>query len=330
MKVEAQRGNMLLIADGPAAAVYGDGVVLGVIPRESALARGYWVESHSPLPNDLPVGLGRRLARYRMRLEGEDAQPLDKENAFLAEMAAKHLPGRHDQSSHGRHSAANRARQAARELEELREALGRAQASTGTSDARWITPDDAMAMRDKMLAGQPWTDRERNGLNRYSGDAYYGMNGLLRDDAEAIADLSEGQKQEATELIRDAASGMRPTTRPVKTKRFVAGFASFGIDVDTMTREEIYDALRAMKGKRSQEPGFSSMSLAEGYGRDEWPGRIKLELDVPEGTMAAYLDGDVGVEREQELVTIPGTIFEWDDIIIDPPRNTMKGRVILE
>lgn len=220
----------------------------------------------------------------------------------------KHLPGRHDQSAHGR----------------------RRNGSAVSAAARWMSPDEAMAMRQKMLADQPWPDSERNALNRYSGDAYYGMNGLLRDDQETIADLSEHQRREAEELIRDAAAGMRPTTEPVKTKRFVGGFASFGIDQDTMTREEIYDALRALKGKRSQEPGFSSMSLDENYGRAEWPGRILLELEVPAGTPAAYLDGDVGNEREQELVTIPGTVYEWDEIIIDPPRNTMKGRVVVE
>jgi hypothetical protein len=245
----------------------------------------------------------------------------------------KHLPGRHDQRTHGRHSAANRARQAAQELEELRESIGRAQGrddASGPSAARWMSPDEAKAMRAKMLADQPWTEQQREALNRYSGDAYYGMNGLLRDDKETIADLSDDQQEEAKQLIRDGVQAMRPTTEPVKTKRFVAGFAAFGIDQDTMTREEIYDALRALKGKRLQEPGFSSMSLAENYGKNEWPGRIKLELEVPAGVPAAYLDGDVGREVEQELVTVPGTVYEWDEIIIDPPRNIMRGRVVVE
>lgn len=262
-------------------------------------------------------------------LDGTEYPQPAEEKAFLEQMAAKHLPGQHDQSTHGRHSAVNRAAQTARELEGLRESLARAQELTGGSGFRWMSPDDAMAMRKQMLEGDPWTPQQQDALNRYVGDAYYRMNGLLRDDREAVEDLSDGEIAEYTSLIRDANAGMRPTTAPVKVKRFVGGFASFGIDQDTMTREEIYDALRGMVGSTLQEPGLMSTSLDQNYGKEQWPGKILIELDVPAGAMGAYLDGDVGFAREQELTLTAGTPFLVTDVVIDPPRNTVKGRVVV-
>lgn len=297
---------------------------------------------HRSISGQLQPGQQVRLVSpgYTSRDEGRDVVLVQAavEEMDADEIAAlrKHLPGRHDQSTHGRHSAVNRAAEAARELEELRESLARAQSlqSASNDDSgsgfRWMSPDDAMAMRQKMLADDPWTEAQTEALNRYAGDAYYGMNGLLRDDPEVIADLDERQKREAEGLIRDANAGMRPTTEPVKVKRFVSGFEAFGIDQDTMTREEIYDTLRGMVGRTSQEPGLMSTSLDRGYGKEQWPGKVLIELDVPAGVMAAYLDGDVGFAREQELVMAPGTRIDWSEAVIDPPRNTMRGRVVVE
>lgn len=261
----------------------------------------------------LPRGLTFRVIKDngvqgRLGMRWLDVEVVSAVKAFLAEMAAKHTPGGvpHDQSSHG-HGSGN-----------------------GSTVARWLSPDDAMAMRGKMLADQPWTQRERDGLNRYSGDAYHWMNGLLRDDQDAIADLSDEDREEYKDLIRDASDGMRPIPQPVKAKRFVAGFESFGLDMSTLTREEAADALRAMKGKVVQDPGLMSTSLAEDYGRETWVGKFKLELDVPEGAPGAYLDGDVGLPQEFELVLAAGSRFEITDVVIDPPRNTVKGRVVVE
>lgn len=240
----------------------------------------------------------------------------DEDDITRAEQAArrrKHLRGLHDQSSHGRRRGAT---------------------SAVSSAAKWISPDEAMAMREKMLADQPWTDDQRDALNRYVGSSYGWMNGMLRGDPDA--DNLRGEEEEpvgdekAKELIRDAAAGMRPTVEPVRAKRFVAGFESFGLDMSQLTRDEAAEALKAMKGKTLQEPGFMSTSLGENYGNDTWIGRFKLELDVPQGAQGAYLDGDVGFEGEQELLLAPGTRFQILEVVIDPPRNTVKGRVVVE
>lgn len=229
-----------------------------------------------------------------------------EEKAFLEQLAAKFDPG------------------------QPRDNAGRwTDGAPGTSAARWLSPDDAMAMRAKMLADQPWSPEQQDALNRYTGGAYGEMNGLLRGDQETVGDLSDGEKAEFTSLIRDANAGMRPTPEPVKVKRFVAGFESFGLDMSTLTRDEAAEKLQAMKGGTLQEPGFMSTSLAEDYGKDTWSGKFRLELDVPAGAQAAYLDGDVGFDREQELLLAPGTRFEVTDVVIDPPRNTIKGRVVV-
>lgn len=73
LTVVAQRGDSLLIVDGPSAAVYRDGRVLRFTHRDAALARGYWEEADQPLPDDLPPDLGSRLAERRQIIERREA-----------------------------------------------------------------------------------------------------------------------------------------------------------------------------------------------------------------------------------------------------------------
>lgn len=72
MTVVAQRGDSILIADGPAAAIWRAGRVLRVTHREAALARGYWDDYTAPLPDGLPDDLAARLAILREQIEATD------------------------------------------------------------------------------------------------------------------------------------------------------------------------------------------------------------------------------------------------------------------
>lgn len=72
MRVEFERGESLLITDGPAAAIYRDGHAR-LTHREAALGRSYWTPTQRPLPPDVPADLPRRLAALRKDIEAQAA-----------------------------------------------------------------------------------------------------------------------------------------------------------------------------------------------------------------------------------------------------------------
>ncbi len=185
-----------------------------------------------------------------------------------------HLPGKHDQSTHGRKGVRRVAKQ--------------------------ITAEAANAMQDKMLDGNPWTEDHEEALNAYTGSDY----GMMNDGLRGRTDLTK-YYQDVIERIRVADDAMRPLPQPVKAFRHV-DFNAFGIvhSDNGLTQSQ----LDALVGKTVQDPGFFSTSITPdivGFTRD-----IHMEIDVPKGARAAYVQRVSVNKHEEELLLAPGTKFK--------------------
>jgi len=212
----------------------------------------------------------------------------DQLKAFLDQMRVKHLPGLHDQHSHGHHGG-----------------------------FRELTSAEALAMQAEMLKGAPWTQQQEDALAEFSSDAYKQVNGLLRGTVELDAD----DRAAYTQVARDAHAGMRPTAKPMRVFR-KASFEAFGIDPDNTA------AVLALAGTRRQDAGIVSASID----KDAIPGGrlgVDMEIEVPEGTLAAYLESISDTPEELEWVLDAG--LDYDIISATEGRGgtvQMKVRVV--
>jgi len=108
----------------------------------------------------------------------------------------KHLPGLHDQRTHGRHSAANRARQAAQELDELRQSLDVArQRAEQRQAAERVAAAAASAASPH---GKPTATPTRMTKGQYTK--------ILKDEHVRLQMLDGKTEKEARALARPAAS----------------------------------------------------------------------------------------------------------------------------
>jgi len=121
----------------------------------------------------------------------------------------KHLPGLHDQSSHGRRRGSR--------------------VSGAVADAIRLTPEAAREMQRTMLADRPWTRGQKDALNGYSALDYLDINRVLRnpdtlDEDEDFADMRRDVEKQITTL----QGALRPLPAPVTVTR-MAHFSAYGI-----------------------------------------------------------------------------------------------------
>lgn len=186
-----------------------------------------------------------------------------------------------------------------------------------SSDFDTMDEVDAQNMQDEMLADDPWSGEQETALVTYSGDAYRDMNGCLR--------FQQGCSDTVESYNDNASAAMRPTTRPTTTFRG-ANFAALGV--------ENHEQLQEMIGGVVSDSGFTSTSISpETF--DNFTGDVALQIEVPEGTPAAYIDqiSEFGSNSdtdppERELLLDRSTRFEILEVGRSNGRSTVRIRVI--
>jgi len=196
--------------------------------------------------------------------------------------------------------------------------------------AKALTPDQAQAMQDQMLAGEHWTDRQKNAIRDYAAFGYRPMNGILRGKNASSDNMTRAQAKAA---IKDTVSAMRPLPQPVLAKRMTS-FEAFGLPEpvtvgDILDRNKLgIEKIQSIKrGTVLQERGFMSTSIGPNEG---FQGDIQLQLEIPAGTMAAYVASLTSEPDEHELLLAPGVKFEVQDIVVpaDGSPPTVSVRVL--
>lgn len=138
-----------------------------------------------------------------------------------------------------------------------------------------------------------YTEAQQAALRTYSSWEYHDINRALR------AGQVSAPRQAQIDEIR---STMRPTPQPVVAYRRASG-RDFGLGEYAKTAE-----IQAVVGQRFRQPGFMSSTLDESVLAGH-PAVVHMEIEVPEGTPAAWLH-NVGLDHDQELLLDVGQDFE--------------------
>ncbi|MEV6800525.1 phage minor capsid protein [Micromonospora rifamycinica] len=182
---------------------------------------------------------------------------------------------------------------------------------------RPISPDDAQQMQDQMLAGQPWTPDQRMSLLEYTAGWAREMNGLLRGAAKA----AKGSFEQA--FVRDAMAAMRPLARAVLTHRYVH-WDAFGVSGE--------GGLAGLAGRTLQDRGFMSTTISRlsdnGQMQIAQRRRIRMDIEVPAGTPAAYVEALSAHPGQHELILAPGTSYRVMSVREDGPHIVVTVRVV--
>jgi hypothetical protein len=166
---------------------------------------------------------------------------------------------------------------------------GLSKPSTTSQDFKPQTVTSAQEAQDKMLAGASWTAKQKAALKKYTGSYYHTLNGMLRGlskpTPETIADAVEVQK------------GMRPLAHDMLLYRGTGALP--GILPGNIAE------YANLIGGIYQEPAFSSTSINNPFG-----GKVKLEIEAPAGTPAAYVKSISHFSSENEVLLAAGTKFQ--------------------
>lgn len=168
--------------------------------------------------------------------------------------------------------------------------------STG-GDFRQLKPAEAEAMQEDMLAGERWSAGQRTALHRYTTGEYMGINEAMRKSRRS---------REYDTTIAQIRTAMRPTTRDMIVHRSVHKEAfGFKAVAGALTPEEA----RQLVGKIFHDKAFHSTSVEPLKDRDV----VHLEIHVPAGTRAAYLESLTSEANELEWLLDAGTHFKIEE-----------------
>jgi hypothetical protein len=164
-----------------------------------------------------------------------------------------------------------------------------------------ITPAQAETMQRQMLAGQPWTPKQRAALTRYTGGDYVGMNGHLRVGHGGPAD--QAAVVEGRAAMREIPQAVVAYRNNVGAHRMgfppaIAALIKAGRDVPQAELDKVV-------GRSFHDRGFSSTSVV---GRSR--GGLSLKISVPPGTRGAYVESLTKEKGEHELMLDAGTHFK--------------------
>lgn len=157
----------------------------------------------------------------------------------------------------------------------------------------------AIAMQKQMLDANPWTAGQSAAIKTYTGAAYSSINGSLRQKNSYGQAFTPQKSSLAT--AKKIQEGMRPITQNVTVYRGTGG-EQFGLPATPTLAQ-----LQALVGKKVIDKGFVSTSVGTGAA---FGGALRLEIQVPEGTPAAYVQSVSSHKSERELLLAAGTKFE--------------------
>lgn len=166
------------------------------------------------------------------------------------------------------------------------------------------TPLTMKKIQEEMHAQHgAWTAAQSSALRTYTGGTYSSMNGCLRKPSTCTESIKKTNQ--------NAIDGMRPITKAVRVHRG-SGWAAFGLGADKLSTPERIKLLQDLEGKTVQEDGFLSTSAG---GVAAFSGELKLTIDVPVGTPAAWVKEISLHKSENELLLAPGLKYRIKKVV---------------
>jgi hypothetical protein len=168
--------------------------------------------------------------------------------------------------------------------------------SVPSSAFRLTTRHQMQDMMDKLLHDtRPWRAKERQALRNWTSGAYYSWNGYLR----GISGYTKASPDLRAKILYGQA-GMRPMPEDLLMKR------GSGWEQLPSGYRSVDDAQKLV-GKTFEDEGFFATSTSQDFGG--FGGHITFEVEVPKGTMAAFVNGISHNKGENELLLAAGSRF---------------------
>lgn len=154
---------------------------------------------------------------------------------------------------------------------------------------------------------QGYTDAQRKALQMYSSWEYHDINRGLRQGRLA---------PHLQAIVDEVRSAMAPTPHATTVYRRASG-RDFGLGEYAITAD-----IQRVVGQRFEQPAFMSSTLDESVLAGH-PSVVHMEVEVPEGTRAAYLH-NAGLDHDEELLLDVGQRFE---VLSAEPMSAYETRV---
>lgn len=187
---------------------------------------------------------------------------------------------------------------------------------------RTLSMDDAAQMQRDMGRDRPLSQRERDAVSAWTGSGYFDFQGMIRDPQGWDPAMGIGNRATVREHVKQLQSAMRPLPDNIKAFR-VGDLRPFGL-----VKGE--DPAKLV-GQRKQSAGFLATSVQPGLAFGGVPRDVEIELDIPKGTPAVYVEPWTQTKGEGELLLPPGQIVEWTEATIAADGKVkLKGKVITQ
>jgi hypothetical protein len=186
-------------------------------------------------------------------------------------------------------------------------------AAKPSSDFKIVTTSEASALRKQMLAsnGGQYTPAELSGISIYTSNDFTKMNSYLRGQS---ADLSPKYKK----AIKDTQDAMRPLPQDVLLHRGT-GWSQLPEGFNTPEKA------KKLIGKTIMDEAFVSTSVGGGAA---FGGALKLEIEAPKGTHAAYVEGVSTFNGEREMLLAAGQHFQILSVTSSGGQTVLRMRVV--
>ena len=190
---------------------------------------------------------------------------------------------------------------------------------TPSADGKTARIRESVMNADWKAHNDSLTDAQRKAVKTYSTTDYMEMNGVLRQPPGTKLTKRQKEFVKQSEILQSA---MAPTPKGVKVFRG-SNLQSLGLPKDATAAD-----VKAMLGKTVINDAFTSTSTDP----DEiFGGNLELEIDVPEGTPAVWMNGNARVPSEQELLLAAGSKMQITGVREVPPGSgqyKVKGRIV--
>lgn len=182
-----------------------------------------------------------------------------------------------------------------------------------SSDFHSFTHAQAQKSQDDYMAksGEKWTGAQKQAITAYTGSKYVEINDYLRKPDNN----DPAMKKYATQI----QAGMRPLAhdqlllRGSSYKIFPPGFQNI-------------EGVKKLVGEEIADTGFVSTSIAGSGG--EFTKAIKLHIEAPVGTMAAYVRSISSHPHENEMILAAGTKFRILSVDTSGHQPVVRLRVV--
>lgn len=155
----------------------------------------------------------------------------------------------------------------------------------------------AQTLQNQMLASNPWTSAQKAALAKYSTSYYSEMNPVIRDITSDVKYKSEDAKMLAARTAVNVQAGMRPLPESVRVFRRTNASQFPGL-----TAVSGYADIKKLEGKLFVDRAPLSTSVSPGT----WSGNVRMTIDLPAGTPAAFIKSISANPNEDEMLLALG------------------------